>query len=194
MAATATSDCTSTKRPQPTGRIFLSAQWRALAMLNWEIEPRLLALDVPRGTELDFFEGKTYLSLVGFVFRDTFLLGLPIPWHRNFEEVNLRYYVRREERGVSKRGVCFLREIVQQRSIACVARWAYNESYVCHKMRHRLEGYGCDPAVPHAPRMRVEYSFRHRGDWLSLGVQCGGPSQPLVAGSHSTDFAPTNLA
>ena len=69
---------------------FLCAQWRWLAMLNYEIEPAILEPLVPRGTELDFWEDRTFVSVVGFMFLDTRLLGWPIPLHRNFEEVNLR--------------------------------------------------------------------------------------------------------
>ena len=76
-------------------RVFLSARWQVLAMLNWEVEPALLTPVLPRGVELDFHQGKTFVSLVGFLFRDTRLLGIPIPGHCNFEEVNLRFYVRR---------------------------------------------------------------------------------------------------
>ncbi len=56
-------------------------------MLNYEVDPELVRPLAPRGTEIDFFEGRTYLSLVGFMFRDTRVKGLPIPFHRNFEEV-----------------------------------------------------------------------------------------------------------
>ncbi len=189
MAATLTPDSTSTAMPQPTGRVFLSAQWRALAMLNWQVEPRLLAPYVPRGTELDFEGGKTYVSLVGFLFLDTYLLGLPIPGHRNFEEVNLRFYVRRETGGVVKRAVSFIREIVPRWAIARVARWSYNEPYVCHAMRHRHEGYSCVSARPHADRVLAEYGWCCTGNWLSLGVECRGASEPLLAGSHEAFIA-----
>ena len=171
----------------PTGRVFLSAQWRALAMLNWEIEPDVLAPYVPRGTQLDFHSGRTFVSLVGFLFRDTYLLGIPFPWHRHFEEVNLRYYVRREEAGEVKRAVGFIREIVPRWAIARVARWSYNEPYVCHAMRHRHEGYCCH--APHAEQLLVEYGWRCGGQWLSLGVECSGPAEPLLAGSHEEFIA-----
>ena len=62
-------------------------------MLNYTVDPRLLAPLVPLGTEIDFENGDTFLSVVGFLFLDTRLLGLPIPLHRDFEEVNLRFYV-----------------------------------------------------------------------------------------------------
>jgi uncharacterized protein YqjF (DUF2071 family) len=75
---------------------FLNAEWRWLAMLNYEIDPALVQPYLPAGTEIDFFEGKTYVSLVGFMFLGTKVIGIPVPFHRNFEEVNLRFYVRRK--------------------------------------------------------------------------------------------------
>src|SRR5271157_4451820 len=101
----------------PTERIFLTAEWRDLLMLNYEADPALLRTHVPRGTELDSFGGNTYVSLVGFRFLRTKLFGfLPIPLHANFDEVNLRFYVRRDSGGELRRGVVFIREIVPRRA------------------------------------------------------------------------------
>ncbi len=74
---------------------FLTAEWRHLAMLNYEIDPVILRPFVPSGTELDSWNGKTYVSIVGFLFLKTRVRGLAIPFHQNFEEINLRFYVRR---------------------------------------------------------------------------------------------------
>ena len=84
---------------------FLTAEWRYLAMVNYEIDPALLLSRAPRGTELDFWEGKTFVSIVGFLFLNTKVLGWTIPWHRDFEEVNLRFYVRRKGPEGWRRGV-----------------------------------------------------------------------------------------
>src|SRR5713226_7870909 len=94
-------------------RIFLTAEWRDLVMLNYEVDPSLLEPHAPVGTELDSFEGKTYVSLVGFCFSKTRLWGkIAVPFHTEFEEVNLRFYVRRREGSEKRRGVCFIAEIV----------------------------------------------------------------------------------
>src|ERR1700689_1338359 len=98
--------------------VFLTAEWKQLLMLNYAVDPALLQRFVPAGTELDSFEGRTYASLVGFQFNETRVAGIAIPFHRCFEEVNLRFYVRREE----KRGVVFIRELVPRVAIAAVAR------------------------------------------------------------------------
>jgi uncharacterized protein YqjF (DUF2071 family) len=121
-----------------TDRIFLTAQWRHLAMLNYVVDPHLLQPLVPSGTELDFFADRAYVSLVGFRFLDTKVFGIPIPFHRDFDEVNLRFYVRRNTGSELRRGVVFIREIVPKRAIAAIARWVYNENYVAVPMRHQI--------------------------------------------------------
>ena len=85
--------------PQP--RVFLTAEWKQLLMLNFAVDPALLRPFLPAGTEIDSFEGRTYVSLVGFQFNDTRVAGFAIPFHRSFEEVNLRFYVRRSESAAS---------------------------------------------------------------------------------------------
>jgi uncharacterized protein YqjF (DUF2071 family) len=115
---------------------FLTARWQDLIMANYEVDPALLAPHVPRGTELDLNEGRCFVSLVGFMFLDTRVLGIPIPFHVNFEEVNLRYYVKRELPGETRRAVCFIKEIVPRFAIATVARLMYDEPYETWSMSH----------------------------------------------------------
>ena len=114
---------------------FLTAQWSNLVMLNYAVDPALLAPFVPSGTELDSFDGETWLSLVGFEFNRTRLHGIRVPFHQSFEEVNLRFYVRRG----GKRGVVFIRELVPKRAVAAVARMAFGENYSHAPMSHRME-------------------------------------------------------
>src|SRR5438552_19149235 len=110
----------------PMLKPFLTANWRYLAMLNFAVDPKILAPHVPAGTELDFYNDKTYLSVVGFLFYDTIVCGLPIPRHRNFEDVNLRIYVRKQPVRLAAdtcaRGVVFIRELVPKIAIAVTAR------------------------------------------------------------------------
>src|SRR4029077_3202351 len=120
------------------GKAFLTAQWRELAMLNYDVDPALLQRFVPSGTELDTWNGHTFLSLVAFRFLDTKVLGISFPFHSNFEEVNLRLYVRRQDGSVIKRGVVFIREIVPRWAIATLARALYNENYVSLPMSHQI--------------------------------------------------------
>ncbi len=114
-----------------TDGVFLTAEWQHLAMLNYEVDAGLLLPFVPAGTELDRWNGKVFVSLVGFRFLKTKLFGLlPIPMHSNFDEVNLRFYVRRLAGREVRRGVVFIHEVVPRRAIAFIARSFYNENYV----------------------------------------------------------------
>ena len=123
-------------------RPFLTAQWRELLLLNFEVPPAVVERYVPTGTELDLYEGQAWLSIVAFMFSDTRLMGIPIPGHRTFEEVNLRLYVRRIVDGAVRRGVVFVREIVGRPAVTAVARWVYGENYITMRMQHtnRLSG------------------------------------------------------
>jgi len=108
--------------PAATLPPFLCASWRNLLMINFAIEPDRLRTFVPKGTELDQWHGTTFVSVVGFQFLETRLLGVPVPCHRDFDEVNLRLYVRRRHNDEWRRGVVFIKEIVQKRMVALVAR------------------------------------------------------------------------
>ncbi len=162
-------------------RAFLTAQWRYLAMLNYTIDPALLQPLLPPGTELDFFDDTTYVSMVGFRFLRTKVFGLGIPWHRDFEEVNLRFYVRRRVAEGWRRGVAFIGELVPRRAIACVARWLYGEPYTALPMGHCIQHT--------ASSIHVEYRWNRGGKWESLGVLGRGEPQPLPAGSHEEFLA-----
>jgi uncharacterized protein len=133
---------------------FLTAEWRYLAMINYEIDPGLLINYRPWGTELDDWHGRTFVSIVGFLFLKTRIFGLPIPFHRNFEEINLRFYVRYRAAEGWRRGVVFIKEIVPRRAIATAARLFYNENYAARRMAHRIDRAGST--------LSVEYSWRER--------------------------------
>lgn len=109
-------------------------------MANYEIAPELLEKRLPPGTVLDFHNGKCFVSLVAFMFLDTRVLKIPVPFHTNFEEVNLRFYVRRETGAETKRGVVFVKEIVPRIAIATVARIFYGEPYETWRMDHSKAG------------------------------------------------------
>ena len=115
---------------------FLTARWKDLVMANYAVDPELLRPRVPAGTELDLQDGKCFVSLVGFMFLDTRVLGIPVPMHVNFEEVNLRFYIKREAEGETRRAVCFVKEIVPRWAIAADARGLYGEPYECWSMDH----------------------------------------------------------
>ena len=147
-------------------------------MCSYEVEPALLLPRVPPGTELDLWQGKAYVSLVAFLFLNTRFLGIPIPFHRNFEEANLRFYVRRTESDVVKRGVVFIKEIVPRWAIAAVARLAYNENYASMPMSHHVETItGPEPATS------VEYRWRFRSRLNRLSLRASGEPHTPEPGS-----------
>src|SRR5438128_4176069 len=146
-------------------------------MLNYVVDPPMLAPLVPLGTEIDFENGETFLSVVGFLFLDTRLLGLPIPLHRDFEEVNLRFYVRKKSADMWRRGVVFVRELVPRRAIATVARVFYGENYVALPMKHQIDHVDLN--------LSVEYSWRRGRKWESLKMSARGEAQTIPAGSHA---------
>ncbi|WP_254513822.1 YqjF family protein [Anatilimnocola floriformis] len=167
---------------KPRRQVFLSARWQALAMVNFAVDPQLLQSLVPRGTELDFFDGVTYVSVVGFLFRDTRLLGLPVPGHIDFEEVNLRFYVRRTVGNEVRRGVCFIRELVPRWAIATVARWSYNEPYLALPMRNQVRLNEITAAPPSDQSHSVAYSWKSAG-WHGFQIATQGSPAPLQTGS-----------
>ena len=121
-------------------RKFLTAKWHDLVMANYEVAPEILLDLVPNGVALDFHDGKCFVSLVAFMFLDTRVMGFPVPFHINFEEVNLRFYVKRETETETRRGVVFVKEIVPRWAIATVARVFYGEPYEAWAMNHARHG------------------------------------------------------
>jgi uncharacterized protein YqjF (DUF2071 family) len=119
---------------------FLTAKWQDLIMANYEVEPSVLQEFVPNGVELDLHDGKCFASLVAFMFLDTRVLDFLIPFHINFEEVNLRFYVKRETEEETRRGVTFIKELVPKYAIAKVARTFYGEPYEKWNMSHDKDG------------------------------------------------------
>lgn len=155
--------------------IFLTAEWKNLVMLNYAVNPSLLARFVPAGTELDSFERVTYLSLIGFEFNRTRLLGFPVPFHQAFEEVNLRFYVRRG----SKRGVVFLREFVPHHAVVAIARYVFNENYNYAPMSHGIE------AGMKSDTVKAEYTWSPKRSFCRMQIEAEELGFPSPEGSLS---------
>lgn len=160
--------------------LFLSAEWRYLLMLNFEVAPQILERYIPAGTTLDLFGGRALVSIVGFRFLRTRVLGTPVPFHRNFDEINLRFYVRRTlADGEVRRAVSFIKELVPRRAIAITAKFAYNEPYLACRMRSRVPaGATDDPG-------RVEYSWQTASGWHSVAGSARGKAEIPAAGSEA---------
>jgi uncharacterized protein YqjF (DUF2071 family) len=157
------------------GRTFLQAEWRKLVMVNYAVDPRVLAKHLPHKTEVELWNNVCYLSLVGFMFQNTRLLGIKIPLHINFEEVNLRFYVRHKENGEWKRGVVFIKEIVPKPALTWVANAVYKEKYETMPMKHSWT------AAPDS--LKVGYRWR-KGGWNSISVTTDVTSMLVQPGSE----------
>ena len=161
---------------KPLNMSFLTAEWRKLVLANYIIEPAVLEDYVPRGTELDLWNNNCYASLVGFMFMNTKLLGIPIPFHRNFEEVNLRFYVRYKEDGEWKRGVVFIKEIVPKPALTFVANTIYGEHYQTMPMDHKWEEL--------TNKRQVEYRWKYRDKWHFIKLDADLKSSNIEPGSE----------
>ncbi|MCB0401112.1 MAG: DUF2071 domain-containing protein [Flavobacteriales bacterium] len=159
---------------------FLTAEWKKLALLNYDVPPALLEEYVPFGAELDLWQGKCYVSLVGFMFLNTKVKGCKLPGHVNFEEVNLRFYVRHQAaNGEWKRGVVFIQEIVPKPIITLVANKVYKEHYQTRVMDHRWEIQGQD--------LEVTYTWYIGNRENTIAVLAGNSKQHFAPGSDA-DF------
>lgn len=157
-------------------RKFLTAQWLRLIMANYEIDPALLQPFVPAKTELDTWNNRTYVSLVGFLFHDTRVMGFRVPFHVTFPEVNLRFYVRYKENDEIKRGVVFVKEIVPRQAITFIANTLFKEKYVTLPMKHFVH------TTEHT--QQVGYSWKFKNHWNKLEVQTGLKKFPIQPGSE----------
>ena len=155
---------------------FLKAEWRKLAIANYAIDPTVLAKYVPPKTELDFWNDTCYVSLVGFMFVNTKMLGLSIPFHRNFEEVNLRFYVRYKDQNEWKRGVVFIKEIVPKPALTWVANTVYKEHYQTMKMSHKWE--------EHDDHRLVKYGWSYQGKENFIQVKAALEATSIERGSE----------
>jgi uncharacterized protein YqjF (DUF2071 family) len=171
--------------PERFGKPFLSADWRYLAMLNYEIDSAVLLPFVPRGTELDSWQGKTFVSMVGFLFVNTRVMGLPIAFHQNFEEINLRFYVGRKAEDGWRRGVVFVKEIVPRVAIALLARWLYNENYVALPTGNVI--CRADDGVMNIESVKYYWTFNERAQFIEI-VTRGAPIA-FVEGSQEEFIA-----
>jgi uncharacterized protein YqjF (DUF2071 family) len=159
---------------------FLTAEWRKLIMAQYTIDPAILAPYLPGGLALDLYQNTCYVSLVGFLFDRVRLKGLPIPFHTRFEEVNLRFYVKRpmppgHPDAPARRGVVFLSEIVPKPAITLVARALYGEAYSTARTRHTWS------TTPNS--FDVRYDWHHRGHWQTLSAQASPLPQPIAVTS-----------
>ncbi len=160
---------------------FLTAEWNNLIMANYVIDPAILMPYLPKKTELDFYHGECYVSLIGFMFEQTKMLGLKIPFHINFEEVNLRFYVRVKDGNTWKRGAVFIKEIVPKFAITMVANTLYREKYSTLPMKHFYNEINNE--------IDLGYHWKHKGTWNKLEAVTELSNSPMIIGSKEEFIA-----
>ena len=156
---------------------FLTGEWRKLIFLNYVIDSKILTALLPAHTEIDLWNGKCYVSIVGFLFKNVKLKGLTIPFHVNFPEVNLRFYVRYNENGIWKRGVVFVGECVPKPAISIVANSLFKERYFTLPMRHSW--------VENENNLSISYGWKKNGIWNEISVEADPQSIPIIPNSEA---------
>lgn len=160
---------------------FLTAEWNNLIMANYVINPEILKPYLPPKTELDYFNGECFVSLIGFMFEKTKILGISFPFHKNFEEVNLRFYVRVKDGNTWKRGAVFIKEIVPKLAITLVANTLYREKYVTLPMNHFHKETENE--------INLSYHWKFKGVWNKLEATTEKNHAPMIDGSKEQFIA-----
>lgn len=160
---------------------FLTAEWNNLIMANYIIDPAILLPYLPPKTELDFYHGECYVSLIGFMFEETKMLGMRIPFHINFEEVNLRFYVRVKDGDTWKRGAVFIKEIVPKFAITMIANTLYREKYVTLPMKNFYKET--------VDEINLGYQWKYKRSWNKLEATTELKNSAMAPGSKEEFIA-----
>jgi uncharacterized protein YqjF (DUF2071 family) len=155
---------------------FLTAEWQNLAIANYAVDQKILEPFLPFKTEIDLWQGRCYVSLVAFRYVNTHLKGIRLPFHANFEEINLRFYIRSREHGESKHGLAFIGEIVPRRMVALVANLVYREHYEVMRTR-----YACKMSTSD---LTVDYAWKKKSKWNSFRIITDTVPHETVPGSE----------
>ena len=159
-------------------KVFLSATWEYLAMMNYEVDPAILEPYLPPHTSLDLFEGKALVSVVGFLFNNTKVMGIQWPGHTHFEEVNLRFYIKYFDGKNWKRGAAFVSEIVPKKMIATIANVLYNEHYRTARMFHLIKADN--------NKLLIEYNWKMKNQgWNSIQIKADNNLSEIIPGSEA---------
>ncbi len=154
---------------------FLSAKWEQLIMANYAVKPQLLQPFLPKGVEFDHFNDTVFVSLVGFMFKNTSIFNIPIPFLGTFEEINLRFYVKRKEGNNVKRGVVFINETVPYKPVAYIANKLYKEHYISIPTKSEI--------TISAYNKKIQYNWKINNAWNKLYVNTSDKAAPMAEAS-----------
>jgi uncharacterized protein YqjF (DUF2071 family) len=144
-------------------KALLTANWTNLLTATFEADKKLLQPFIPAHTELNDWNGKYLMSLVGFLFSKPYIYSIPSPFYRRFEEVNLRFYVRHKSKSGWRKGVVFIKEIAPSRMIGRVAKWLYHENFICLPVKYKTQ--------TDKEKRSIEYSWKVNGKWNFLKLR-----------------------
>ncbi len=154
---------------------FLAARWENLIMTNYAVNPVVLKPYLPAGVKLDYYDNKAFVSLVGFMFKRTSVFNIPVPFLGTFEEINLRFYVKRIEGDTIKRGVVFINETVPYKIVAWLANKLYKEHYIAIPTKNVIESN-------HALK-KIRYEWKINNAWNHLAVNAAIENDKMLPGS-----------
>ena len=155
--------------------VFLKAKWENIIMANYEIEPKILIPFLPKGVDLDLYDGKAYIRLVGFMFKNTKLFNIPIPLLGTFEEINLRFYVTRKDGNQTKRGVVFINETIPYKLVAWMANKLYKEHYTVVPTKNDIRS--------DEKSQKIEFKWLLNKKWNSIFVEAEIESEKMKKNS-----------
>lgn len=153
-------------------KVFLTARWENLVLCTYRVDPDILKTLMPPGLEADTIDGAAFISLVAFDFLDTKVKGIKFPFHVNFPEINLRFYVK----SLQRRGVVFIKEFVPRTLIALFARIIYNERY---------EGISMKDQMTVGETISLTHTIKRGGKEYSLNLKA--ENKPFMPPANSTE-------
>jgi uncharacterized protein YqjF (DUF2071 family) len=131
--------------------------WRNLLFAHQPLAPDILGALVPRGLEIDTFDGTGWVTLIPFEIRASRPAGVPRALSVNFLEVNLRTYVRGPG---GEPGIYFFSLEASSRLAAAGARLAYGLPYFAATIERHQDPDGAT----------IRYASRRRGSGAALAA------------------------
>lgn len=145
-------------RHDKTMSVFLTAEWRNLILVSYQVPDNALQKYLPDNLHLDKLNGSAFVSLVAFDFINTKVKGMKMFFHLNFPEINLRFYVNDGRR----RGVMFIREFVPKPVVVLGANLFFNENYSAAKMKSE---------IILGSTLKAKHEITYKGNYNSIEVE-----------------------
>ena len=154
-------------RPKPnlnTQKPLLKLVMSEIVAANFLVPPDILKKYVPKGVELDFFGDETYVSLVCMVVSKPGLLGISFP--PKSPHLSLRFYVRRSNDPLHRRGTCSIRNYVSSPTMAWMLGSKLEGDYQKMRMKKQSSGFDSKSAIPEAV-----YEWKVGDHWNKLRIR-----------------------